>query len=551
MKKLFTLVALLTIMFSTARATDVPYTVGSTDSSNPSGWWTVFSDYYTISGNGTYHFEFTNYNFIDELGTYDETTNPSGVGNWNNWLLGITSDADRGSCTEYLILRSDNWGWGDNYNENARTSYYDWNNFMTYMDGANVIMDVVREGSIVRISSYFLKGDTRYYYCYTLTGVPETDDLRCFLFVEKSYINITKAVWAPRNETYTQTIGTTDYTSTYRASLGDKLVMTPGQTINVKFRSFGNAVPANWDNWLCDYYTASDDALVTTVRADWWAFEKGTFTDPYKMSTDGGQSYVDVDWEQFASDMNDALVDLKLTYESGTLHIEGTATGNVSGKMYRYEYDSPELSGNVYVDLSTELSWIGLISQEIYGVNGANLWVPFSSNNALDLSDLNSAKAYTASYDGENTVTFNEVTGTVPANTGLLLKFSSATSTNIPIVASSTTTVSDNCLQSTAEGTKTVGADETVYVFGKKGDNEGYYLAAEDYVVSAGKSYVLLPASSAAKTINFVFDNGETTAIKNISECDTQQQTVAKYLENGRLIINHNGKKYNAVGQSF
>ena len=72
--------------------------VGNED--NSSGWWTAFSDNFTIPSNKLLHLEFIN--------------NGSGTNNWNNWNLAV-ANAQRGAegYAEYFLLRSDAYGWGN------------------------------------------------------------------------------------------------------------------------------------------------------------------------------------------------------------------------------------------------------------------------------------------------------------------------------------------------------------------------------------------------------------------------------------------------------
>ena len=73
--------------------------VGAED--NTSGWWTAFSDYFTIPTNKLLHLEFVNHG--------------TGVNNWNNWNLAVTNeiaDRDGDGYKEYFVIRSDAWGWG-------------------------------------------------------------------------------------------------------------------------------------------------------------------------------------------------------------------------------------------------------------------------------------------------------------------------------------------------------------------------------------------------------------------------------------------------------
>ncbi len=79
--------------------------IGNADNSTP--WWSAFSDYYSIAENEVLTLNFTNYT--------------NGANPWNNWLLVLSNDADRGAAgyTEQLVLRADNWGWNGWHSEYA------------------------------------------------------------------------------------------------------------------------------------------------------------------------------------------------------------------------------------------------------------------------------------------------------------------------------------------------------------------------------------------------------------------------------------------------
>lgn len=120
--------------------------VGSSDCS--AAWWTAFSPYYSIPSNATQHIGFINHS--------------SRENNWNNWVLVLASDADRGTTgyKEYFVLRSDWYGWGDsNYNASNISADYSTTNatslteWRQHMDGAYVDMTVKREGSKVYVTA--------------------------------------------------------------------------------------------------------------------------------------------------------------------------------------------------------------------------------------------------------------------------------------------------------------------------------------------------------------------------------------------------------------
>ncbi len=102
----------------------VATTIGLEDNSTP--WWSAFTVNTTVIGEAFFHYKFVNYN--------------NGVNNWNNWLLALTNGYNRTSVNykEAFILRADNFGWGTYYLGTNLTNNFDWDNFLTDMDGATV-----------------------------------------------------------------------------------------------------------------------------------------------------------------------------------------------------------------------------------------------------------------------------------------------------------------------------------------------------------------------------------------------------------------------------
>lgn len=120
-------------------------TVGLVDNTTP--WWTAFTNYTAITGEGYFHYKFVNYS--------------NGANNWNNWLLALTNGHNRKSASykEYFILRSDSYGWGTYYLGDNLHNNYDWGNFITNMNGATVEigLSVSQESSDKKKSSRISK----------------------------------------------------------------------------------------------------------------------------------------------------------------------------------------------------------------------------------------------------------------------------------------------------------------------------------------------------------------------------------------------------------
>lgn len=100
---------------------------------NTSGWWTAFSNYTTVVGEGYFHYKFVNH--TNAINTY------------NNWCLYLTNGQVRSSLSykECFGLRADGWNNVGASNTNITIDYPDlngnedvWDDFLTYMNGATV-----------------------------------------------------------------------------------------------------------------------------------------------------------------------------------------------------------------------------------------------------------------------------------------------------------------------------------------------------------------------------------------------------------------------------
>ena len=206
--------AILSLAAVTASADSVTLsssTVGNTDKT--SAWWTAFSDGVTIPAGKTLTFKFTNH---------------AGSGNFNNWVVVLSTSADRSASNykEYFLLRADNFGWGTQYNAALYTNNYaevataanteKWEYFRSQMEGAKVTMKIAHSSSgivFVNVSAISTSGVelTANYY-----APCSIDDVVAFLTVEDSYISgltadIESEDVAVKNVTFANAEGVTHY----------------------------------------------------------------------------------------------------------------------------------------------------------------------------------------------------------------------------------------------------------------------------------------------------------------------------------------------------
>ncbi len=155
--------------------------IGSPDCTT--GWWTEFSNYYRIPSNTAMNFRFVNHT--------------SGGGNWNNWNLCVSTDADRGDNAngymEYFVIRSDLYGWGESYNGDNWTNegYGDWDKFRVDMEGANVdlLISRVKDNISVSATANCIDG-TVYVEKFNATCGDGSQRVRAFLIVDGSYLEM-------------------------------------------------------------------------------------------------------------------------------------------------------------------------------------------------------------------------------------------------------------------------------------------------------------------------------------------------------------------------
>ncbi len=178
--------------------------VGSTDCST--GWWSAFSESYSIPAHPDYPFVVSFYNYTSKAAT------------WDNWLLVGTSpftERNGSGYSEYFVVRSDAYGWdgsGNNTNgadgsvipaDGGFTSSFDWDTFPSDMDGSYHQVGVIRNGSSVLMRDYGKKGDGSAFPDYTyehpsnFTSIPSSDEMYIFFTCEAAYLDIVRAAYMP------------------------------------------------------------------------------------------------------------------------------------------------------------------------------------------------------------------------------------------------------------------------------------------------------------------------------------------------------------------
>lgn len=173
-------------------------------------------------------------------------------------------------------------------------------------------------------------------------------------------------------------------------------------------------------------------------------------------------------------------------------------------------------------------------------------YATFSSNVATNIAASNvNVKAYKASVEGE-TITLTQLTGYIPAGTGVVL-YGETPGAKVEFVAATSGTPADvtgNCLKATTQADgKLAEVEANSWALG----NENMFLAYTGNTYFYCRAY-LVHEKSAESKMRIVFAD-ETNGIVNAA-IETAARN-GKLLENGKVVIVKNGMKYNVAGQAI
>jgi len=320
--------------------------------------------------------------------------------------------------------------------------------------------------------------------------------------------------------------------------------LSENSSVSLHFINYSSKI-GNDDNWLLEIQKGDKYLDLRASGAGWqWNsdyYNESNFT---KESTTG--TYAD----NFPVALHKADVNLTVTRSGNTITMQAVQKC-VSGEVKTLTYTLTHAdfaSGAATVRLMADWSHLDLLpvttSISSYG------WATFSSDYALDFSKATTGlEAYIITGHSGNAVTKSQVTGTVPAGTGLLLK-GAAGSYNIPIVGSSSTDVSGNLMKAGTGASVASETGKTKYVLGvNAGKAEFQKIVSTAATVPTGKAYLEFNAEIDARTVLNIEDDFTGINAIEAAEAKAESPKDGKFLENGKIVIVKNGVKYSANGQ--
>ncbi len=334
---------------------DPMFNIGNSDCST--AWWTAFSNYYRIPANTAMNFRFVNHT--------------SGGGNWNNWNLCVSTDADRGAgdYKEYFVIRSDLYGWGESYNGDnwSNEGYGDWDKFRVDMEGAIVNVQVVRTGTKVDVKAVANCNDgTVYIESFSAECGDANDVLRAFFICDGSYLEFDKNncyAYLPV-DVANPNVGANDNSSAWWTEFSDYFNIPAGQNLHLGFTNHTSG-GGNWNNWNLCVSTpaergAGDYREYFVIRSDLYGWGEAYNGDNWSNEGYG-------DWDAFRADMEGAYVNLNIERSGATVNVKADAlapNGNRYVEMFHADCDKGDQ--NVFAFLIMDGSHINIDAADCY-----------------------------------------------------------------------------------------------------------------------------------------------------------------------------------------
>lgn len=335
--------------------------VGPEDCS--AAWWSAWSDYFVIPANQTFHTKFINHT--------------SGADNWHNWNLVVATDADRGAAgySEYFVLRSDLFGWGNaDYNADNITNegYGDWEQFKKNMEGATVDMTVERRGAEVYVTAVATcKGGTVYKEMYHQPCAAD-GNIRAFLACDHSYLQLNAAETFVGEEyaSGSALVGPADCSAAWWTAFSKYYPLNSSISDDcpfvIQFVNNNSGSGKNWNNWLvvCSTADRGGDGYFENfvIRSDAYAWfgaggniNENTANLDFKIT----QSF---NFDSYVNDMHGAMCYLKFTRSGNSLTMDAKQRKENGEYMpdFQFQFNSMK-EGNAGFFLTAELASLDVL----------------------------------------------------------------------------------------------------------------------------------------------------------------------------------------------
>lgn len=335
--------------------------VGPEDCS--AAWWSVWSDYFVIPANQTFHTKFINHT--------------SGTENYHNWNLVVANDVDRGAAgySEYFVLRSDLYGWGNaDYNAANITNegYGDWEQFKKNMEGATVDMTVEHRGAEVYVTAIATCKDGTIYKEMYHQPCAADGNIRAFLACDHSYLQLNAAETFVGEEyaSGSALVGPADCSAAWWTAFSKYYPLNSNISDDcpfvIQFVNNNSGSGKNWNNWLVVCSTADrggdgyyENFVMRSDTYGWFGAGGNTNENTANLDFKITQSF---NFDSYVSDMHGAMCYLKFTRSGNSLTMDAKQRKENGEYMpdFQFQFNSMK-EGNAGFFLTAELASLDVL----------------------------------------------------------------------------------------------------------------------------------------------------------------------------------------------
>lgn len=479
---------------------------------------------------------------------------------WTGACKAVQYNVGDGNWCDFTGAQSETSAWLDDGKWHYYTVTFNGGNVKVYIDGVvanSWTLDDTTDGQ--KISTFYTNTTAYSYIClggnqrWNFTTNQDKDPAFAYddLYITNAALTSEQILQIMSNKLQAEIVGALDYSTPYwRVWNKTPIWINVGETGYYKFVNH-NKGGNPYENWYLYAANESSENL-TVLRAD------------NHVNIGGGTINSFPETSDITADLADATVELYVSLADagdGTNTLTSTAIitkadHSVMSPNYVYTQTGINVS-KLKLYVSVEKCWLELFEQQGYPTTvsktiTAAKWATYCSPYALDFSssieNLDAAYIVTG---GENKVlALTEVTGTVPANTGLLLKGEGECA--IPVVASSSTSVDANKLVGVTAATE-IAAEAGYVLMGSP--KIGFYKNANKFTVGANTAYLPIDFDENnpdARSAFFGFDEN-VTGINAIGATETEAGALkdGKYLIGNKIVLVKNGMKYDANGKKL
>ncbi len=396
-------VDLLSVKDATPRENE-GLTVGTQDCTID--FWKAFSPIWSVPVGESRTFGFTNYTSGSDL--------------WNNFVTILQStpeghSAETAGYKEYGVVRADNWGWGDGFNNDLpenKSCDWNWETFKEDMDGAHISLTVTNNGSTAQVD-IVARNTANVEYHQSYKNIAVDGDLYVTFTCDHSYMVFDSEVLGDRN-----------MSTPFWKVFHDVMSVPKNGSKSVSFTNYTNG-ENNWENFIVILQnTPGGHAAKTeeTVEGEKDYKEYAVFRadnygwgDGYEATT----ATCDWNWETFKEDINGAHIDLTVYNEGETADVIIRAT-TTEGKVYHQSYTGVPVDGDhLYLSLTLEKSYLVFDTNVIGAVdNTTPFWKQFSPVNQIKNGETEHVSFTNHTDGGENWNNFLIVVQSTPTGHG-------------------------------------------------------------------------------------------------------------------------------------